>query len=115
MFIWPSDVHYAYKTVADDYESQYFWLSWDMHEITSTPAWLNLAIGFSCENLPGVSWARPAGAIPATDIFIGPDINLKGIPIEGKFWKTFSDIASFIRIPFPSLQVYPRVKFWWLR
>ena len=114
-FIWPSAVYKNYHTIADDYESQYYWLSFDVHDIISTPAWMNIGIGFTAENLPGISWARPAGAIPYTDIFIGPDINLNGIPIEGSFWKTFSDIASFIRIPFPTLQVYPRVKFWWLR
>ncbi|MFI5263261.1 MAG: hypothetical protein ACHQM6_01960, partial [Candidatus Kapaibacterium sp.] len=106
----------AYKTIADDYESQYFWLSFDVHEVTSTPAWLNFGVGFSCENLLQVRFLPfRANTTPYTDVYIGPDINLKGIPIEGSFWKAFTDVVSWIRIPLPALQVYPRVKVWGLR
>ncbi len=118
IFLWQSDAYKAgaYKTIADDYESQYFWLSFDFHDFTSTPAWLNFTVGFSAENLQQVRFLPfRANTTPYTDVFIGPDINLKGIPIEGSFWKIFTDVMSWIRIPFPSLQVYPRVKFWWLR
>ena len=118
MFLWSSDAYKAgaYKSIADDYESQYFWLSFDVHDLTHTPNWLNPAIGFSCENLLQVRWLPfRANTTPYTDIYIGPDINLKGIPIEGSFWKTFSEVMSYVRIPLPSLQVYPRVKFWILR
>ena len=119
IFLWPSDAYKAgaYKTIADDYESQYFWLSFDIHDVFNTPAWLNIAGGFSCENLLQVRAlvAGRANTTPYTDFYIGPDINLKAIPIEGSFWKTFTDVTSWIRIPLPALQVYPRVKFWWLR
>ncbi|MFI5264513.1 MAG: hypothetical protein ACHQM6_08365 [Candidatus Kapaibacterium sp.] len=118
IFLWPSDAYKAgaYKTIADDYESQYFWLSFDVHDITSTPAWLNFGVGFSAENLLQVRFLPfRANTIPYTDVYIGPDINLKGIPIEGSFWKTFTDVVSWIRIPLPTLQVYPRVKVWGLR
>ncbi len=118
MFLWQSDAYKAgaYKTIADDYESQYFWLSFDVHDLISTPAWLNIAAGCSAENLQQVRFLPfRANTTPYTDFYIGPDINLKGIPIEGSFWKTFTDVMSFIRIPFPTLQVYPRIKFWWLR
>ena len=118
IFLWPSDAYKAgaYKTIADDYESQYFWLSFDVHDLTSTPAWLSIAAGFSAENLPQVRFLPSrANTTPYTDLYIGPDINLKGIPIEGSFWKTFTDVMSYVRIPLPTLQVYPRVKFWWLR
>jgi len=118
MGMWPSDAYrnHAYKSIADDYESQYYWLSWDVHDAMPLPAWLNLAVGFGCENLyrQAYSIPNPAGP-PRTDIYIAPDINLKGIPIEGSLWRTVSSVLSYIRIPLPALQCYPRVKFWWLR
>ena len=56
IFLWQSDALKAgaYKTIADDYESQYFWLSFDIHDVLSTPAWLNFGLGFSAENLQQV-------------------------------------------------------------
>jgi hypothetical protein len=116
--MWPSDAYrsHAYKSIVDDYESQYYWLSWDVHDITPLPAWLNVALGFGCENLyrQAYSTPNPAG-LPRTDIYLAPDINLKGIPIEGSLWRAVSSVLSYIRIPLPALQCYPRVKFWWLR
>jgi hypothetical protein len=120
--IWPSQTYKegVYKTIADDYESQYYWLSFDLHGVTPLPQWLNMAVGFSCENLlrptHGDSYQVPSpNGIPYTDAYFGPDINLKGIPIEGAFWQSVAYVLSYIRIPLPALQFYPRTKFWWLR
>ncbi len=118
MSIWPSDAYkaHAYNTIADDYESQYFWLSWDVHDVTPLPPWLNVAFGFSAENLLSASFLPfRAGTTPYTDIYFGPDIDLKGLPISGKVWDVVTSIMQYVRIPLPALQVYPRVKFWVLR
>jgi hypothetical protein len=53
--------------------------------------------------------------MPATRIFIAPDIDLTGLPIEGAFWKSFTRVMRYIRIPLPAIEVSPRLKFWWLR
>ncbi|HET6400142.1 MAG TPA: hypothetical protein VFH95_01975 [Candidatus Kapabacteria bacterium] len=120
--VWPSAAYKTgiYKSIADDYESQYYWLSFDLHGVTPLPAWLDLALGFSAEHLlrpaNGLGYqVPPPNGIPSTDVFFGPDINLKGIPIEGSFWKGLMSVLSYVRIPFPALQFYPRTKFWWLR
>jgi hypothetical protein len=120
--IWPSATYDAgvYKTIADDYESQYYWLSFDLHGVTPLPQWLNMAFGFGCENLlrpaNGHSYQVPSpNGTPYTDVYFGPDINLKGIPIEGAFWQGLANVLSYVRIPSPVLQFYPRVKFWALR
>jgi hypothetical protein len=116
--IWPSAAYKsgAYKTIADDYESQYYWLSMDLHDWTPLPKWLNVAVGFGCENLYRDAYAHPsADGAPYTDLYIAPDINLRGLPIEGSAWRTVADILSYVRIPMPALQVYPRVKVWGLR
>jgi hypothetical protein len=120
--VWPSAAYKTgiYKTIADDYESQYYWLSFDLHDVTPLPAWLNVAFGFSAENLlrpsNGLGYQTPSpNGIPYTDIYFGPDINLKGIPIKGRFWEGLTSVLSYVRIPLPCLQFYPRTKFWWLR
>lgn len=120
--IWPSAAYKTgiYKSIADDYESQYYWLSFDLHGWTPLPPWLSLAFGFSAENLlrpsNGLGYQTPSpNGVPYTDIFFGPDIDLKGIPIEGSFWQGLTSVLSYVRIPLPALQFYPRTKFWWLR
>ncbi len=117
--LWPSDAYNAgaYHTIADDYESQYFWLSADVHDlVTFMPPWLNVTAGYSAENLPPAAYlAFRQGKTPASDVYLSLDINLKGIPIQGALWSTITDVFQYIRIPFPSLQVYPRTKFWALR
>jgi hypothetical protein len=116
--LWPSDAlkQGAYKTIADDYESQFFWLSWDVHDVTPLPSWMNIALGFSAESLLTADFLPSRkGTTPYTDVYISPDINLGGIPIEGEFWRVFTSIMSYVRIPLPALQFYPRFKFWWLR
>ena len=120
--IWPSETYKSgiYKTIADDYESQYYWLSFDLHGVTPLPQWLDMAFGFGAENLlrpaNGHSYQVPSpNGIPYTDIYFGPDLNLKGIPIEGAFWQSLAYVLSYIRIPSPVIQFYPRMKFWWLR
>ncbi len=120
--LWPSTAYQTgiYKTIADDYESQFYWLSFDLSGATPLPAWLDLAFGFSAENLLrpanglGYQTSSPNGT-PYTDIFFGPDIDLKGIPISGSLWQTITSVLSYVRIPLPTLQIYPRAKFWWLR
>jgi hypothetical protein len=120
--IWPSETYKSgiYKTIADDYESQYYWVSFDLHGVTPLPQWLNMAFGFGAENLlrpaNGHSYQAPSpNGIPYTDIYFGPDLNLKGLPIEGAFWQSLAYVLSYVRIPSPVIQFYPRMKFWWLR
>jgi hypothetical protein len=116
--MWPSAAYKsgAYRTIADDYESQYYWLSMDLHDWTALPHWLNLAVGFGCENLYHDAYAHPSpSGAPFTDLYFAPDINLKGLPIDGSAWQTIASVLSYVRIPLPALQVYPRLKFYGLR
>jgi hypothetical protein len=116
LLVWPSDARTAYNTIIDDYESQYYWLTYNMHDAIGTPTWLNVAVGVSSENLDAASWLPSrAGRTAATRIFIGPDIDLAGLPIEGAFWKGFTSVMRYVRIPLPALEVHPRLKVWGLR
>lgn len=116
--IWPSTAYKQglYHTIMDDYESQYYWLSFDLHDVTPSPKWLNVAVGFGCENLMRFAYSTPAAeGAPYTDIYLAPDLNLRGLPIDGPVWRTIAEILSYVRLPLPALQVYPRVKVWGLR
>ena len=120
--LWPSAAYRSgvYKSITDDYESQYYWLCFDLPGVTRLPAWLDLAFGFSAENLMrpsnglGYQVPPPTGN-PYTDVYFGPDINLRGLPIHGWFWDGLTSVLAYVRIPLPALEFYPRVKFWWLR
>lgn len=116
--MWPSDAIKggAYKTIADDYESQFYWLSLDVHDWLGLPPWLNVAAGFSAENLaPAALLPSRIGLEPRTLFLIAPDINLRGLPIHGAFWEKVLGVMDYIRIPSPALQIGPRLKWWWLR
>lgn len=111
--IWPSKVVHAYSSILDDNESQFFWLSW---QAPTMPKWLNFAVGHGVENIDEAAWLPERyGARRATQIYLAPDINLAGLPIEGKAWDIIAQILSHIRIPLPALQLTPRLKWHWLR
>ena len=115
---WPSEPLKAgaYSSILSDDESHFYWMSFDVHRILSTPAWLNLAIGYGVEHLDNVS--APAGwsnGARSSQIYFGPDFNFKALPIEGRAWEIISEILSHYKLPLPALQLYPRVKWWWLK
>jgi hypothetical protein len=113
MSVWPSQALHAYSSIFDDNESQFFWISMN---IPHAPNWLNIAIGHGVENIDEAAWLpERAGKQRATQIYLAPDIDLAGLPIEGKAWDVISQILSHIRIPLPALQLTPRIKFWGLR
>ncbi len=109
----------AYSTILSDDESHFYWMSFDIHESLSAinwPRWLNVTIGYGVEHLDDVS-APPgwSNGQRSSQIYLGPDLNLKGLPIEGKAWDIIAEILSHYKIPLPALQVMPRVKWWWLK
>ena len=112
--VWPSSALAAYKPpvitqLVQDYESQYYWLSFDIHDWMGDwyPKWLNLAVGMSAENLiPAQNLPGRAGLTPYTDVYIATDLNLRGFDIHGAFWNFICDVFDYIHIPFPAFQFY---------
>ncbi|MDP4219214.1 MAG: DUF2279 domain-containing protein [Bacteroidota bacterium] len=116
---WPSSAYKegAYHTIIDDDESEFFWMSYQIyHDLPEGfPKWLNIGIGYGVQNLLQVqSLPDRKGTIPASQVYLGLDINLKGLPIEGKAWEIIAGLLDHFRIPFPALQVSPVVKWYWL-
>jgi hypothetical protein len=119
MGLWPSSAYKegAYSNIINDDESEFFWLSYQIyhHLPDGYPKWLNVAIGYGVQNLEQVRFLPDrTSSIPKSQLFFGLDINLKGIPIEGKAWEIISGLLDHIRIPFPALQILPIVKWHWL-
>lgn len=118
--VWPSDAYKqgAFRGPLDDDESQFFWLSMDIHQDMPDwyPAWLNVAVGYGVENLTSSAFLpNRQGLTPKSLFYLGLDLNLRNLPIEGKAWKIIAEILSHYRIPFPALQVGPIVKWHWLK
>jgi len=111
---YPSDSYYegAYDDILDDNESRYYWMSYNLSDALAAdwyPKWLNVGIGHSVKDI-SQSWKKPY-----TEAFVGFDLNLRGLPIEGKAWTVIAEILSHFRIPFPALQIAPIVKWRWLQ
>jgi hypothetical protein len=120
MGFWPSSAYQAgvYQSIFDDDESRFYWISFAVGDllIDGYPKWLNLAVGHGAANLPPASYIpQRVGKKPESLLFIGPDLNFKGLPIEGKAWSVIAEILDHIRIPLPALQVSPQVKWHWLK
>ena len=111
---YPSDSYYehAYRSILDDNESRYYWMSYNLSAAIDAdwyPKWLNVGVGHSVKGIS--QWWKQ----PTTEAFIGFDLNLKGLPIEGRAWTVIAELLSHFRIPFPALQVTPIVKWRWLQ
>ncbi len=107
----------AFKSILDDNESRYFWLTFNFLYLIDEdmPKWLNLGFGYNVENIVTEQYVPERyGRIPTSHMFIGPDINLKQLPIKGKVWEVIAEILDHIRIPLPGLQIHPIVKWHWL-
>lgn len=107
----------AFNSILDDNESRYFWLTFNFLDLIDEdmPKWLNLGFGFSVENIVTERYVPERyGRIPTSQMYIGPDINLKQLPIKGKVWEVIAEILDHVRIPLPGLQIHPIVKWHWL-
>ncbi len=108
----------AFRGILDDNESQFFWLSADIHDAFGEwyPSWLNIALGYGVENLPSSAFLpNRNGLTPRSLVYIGFDLNLKALPIRGKVWEIIAEVLSHYRLPFPALQVAPTIKWHWLK
>lgn len=118
--VWPSQAYKegAFRGLLDDDESQFFWLTMDIHQDMPDwyPKWISPAFGYGVENLVSTGFLPDrVGLTPKILLYLGIDLNLKNLPIEGKAWKIIAEILSHYRIPFPALQVTPFVKWHWLK
>ena len=102
-----------------DYNAQTVWLSVSPHAFlkkSSWPAWLNIAFGYSGENMYGGyanSWILPTGQPVQLDELRYPrysqyvlsmDIDFTRIPTRSPFLKAVFEALNAFKVPFPGLE-----------
>ena len=105
-----------------DYNAQSYWLSFNLRALSHCekfPSWLNLAIGYSGENMFGGyanAWIDENGA--RYDItgqkpryfqfFISPDIDFKRFKTGSHFLKALLRSFNLVKVPAPALEINSR-------
>ncbi len=109
-----------------DYNAQTVWLSVNPKSFFPTsriPPWLNLAVGYSAENLYGGfsnTWTELGQFFKLSEDkyprysqwLLSPDIDLSRIPTRSKVLKTALTILNIFKIPAPAFE-YSRAKLSW--
>ena len=102
-----------YRTLIDDYESQYFWLSFNLSGTfpvfqSFIPNFLNVAIGYSVKNLDNINGGE-------RELFLGFDVDMTKLPGEGAFITTLKHALNYFHFPAPVVRLTPSVITYGLR
>ncbi|MCI5600244.1 MAG: hypothetical protein SOZ02_09395 [Hallerella porci] len=99
----------------DDYCNETFWLSFKIHRMLPAsirwiwPEWFAIAGGWSIDE--GVFEHKKGHH----EFFVALDYDLEGIFKPHERWaRNVVRILNYIKLPAPTVQVYPDVKFFWL-
>ena len=120
-----------FQTLLKDYNSATFWASANVRSFfpkaTSIPSYLNVALGYSSENMFGAEqneWTDNAGnkfvapiSFPRhTQILLAPDLDFTRIKTKSRFLKVLFSTLNVIKIPSPALEYNSlgQFKFHWL-
>lgn len=110
----------AYQRFIKDYNGQAIWATANIRSFLGAesrfPKWLNLAVGYSAENLyagfgydfekDGVRYYVAPSEYPRySQFFLSPDIDLTRIPTRSRALKTVFSILNCFKIPGPALEV----------
>ncbi len=105
----------AHRFIVDDYESLYFWLSFDLSGILKSkilkPWFIDLfdvSIGYSVKK---IDWNRSG----EREIFLAIDYDLTKLPIKIWLFKQIFYLLNYYHLPAPTLRVAPRLKFYWIK
>jgi hypothetical protein len=101
---WPSEEFRApppFPELENDYAGQRYFLAINPGLAPGGagpwPDWLGLAIGHSVPQ-----WIV---ALPEHQWYVAADLNLRGLPIEAGWWKTFATIVDQVHIPLPGIRM----------
>lgn len=105
-----------FQEIVKDYNGQTFWLSANISSFikkeNNFPKWLNVALGYSADGMTGAN-GNPSyiddKPIPVFErrrqYFFSLDIDLERIKTNSEFLKILFTALSFIKIPFPTLEI----------
>ncbi len=114
-----------------DYNAQTYWLSFNPTSFNQSggwwPSYINLALGYSGENLFGGfsnNWKYMDAEFKLNtqtypryrQYLLSLDIDFRKIPCKSPFWKTFFRVISIFKIPAPAIEINSlgKVKGHWL-
>lgn len=104
VFYWPSDEYLnrvgALPQLENDYAGQRYFLSINpgrMPRANGWPRWLGVAVGHSVPH-----WAT----LPPEHVwFLTLDVDLRGLPIEAKWWRSLAAVVDQVHIPLPGIRI----------
>jgi hypothetical protein len=113
-----------------DWASVNLWSFFPEREISRFPRWLNVAVGYSAENMyggfrnewktdNGVKYVLPDNIYPRyRQVFLSLDVDLSRIRTRSRFLHTLLDAVNWLKIPAPALEITTQgqVRFhpiWW--
>ncbi|MBS4029342.1 MAG: DUF2279 domain-containing protein [Ignavibacteriales bacterium] len=93
-----------HKTVIDDYESQYFWLSAKLPQMifgseNFFSKFFNIAIGYSVKNIYVQN--------KHSEIYLALDYDFEAIPLEGSFVNSVKHVLNYFHFPSPMIRITP--------
>lgn len=108
-----------------DYNAQTYWLSFNINSLLGTeklPAWLNLAIGYSGENMFGgyenmwkgdfaTSYILGKDKYRYAQFLIAPDIDMSRIKVNSYFWNSVLKGFNIFKIPTPAIEINTKGEF----
>ncbi|MBI5022237.1 MAG: DUF2279 domain-containing protein [Ignavibacteriales bacterium] len=102
-----------YRTIIDDYESIYYWLSLDRNLFPDIlkkviPEFITLAIGYGVKNIVNSGTGK-------SEIFISFDYDFDKMPGDGSFIRSVKHILNYIHFPAPAIRLTPSVIFYGLK
>ncbi|MBI5216650.1 MAG: DUF2279 domain-containing protein [Ignavibacteriae bacterium] len=95
-----------FRSLIDDYESQYYWLSVNIknalgkHAPDFLPSFLNIALGYGVKNL---------SSSKESELYLSLDIDFTKLPGEGGFISTLKRVLNYFHAPMPTLKISPSV------
>jgi hypothetical protein len=105
---------HQYRTILDDYESQYYWLSFNLRALlgdssaTFIPSFLNIAVGYGVTNLD----LKGNGD---REMYLALDIDVNRLPGSGGFLSAIKHVFNYVHFPAPAIRLTPGVISYGLR
>jgi Predicted periplasmic lipoprotein (DUF2279) len=107
--------HSGQPRATTDYAGQTYWFSTDVHSLLPDrfkmfwPAFIRLSPGYSITDYVDPRTGAPVRA--KRKILLSVDFDPEHLPGDNKVWQTIKHELSFFRIPGPTLQFTPEMKF----
>lgn len=100
----------VHEQIIKNYNGMTYWLSFDIYSLlgndNSFPKWLNLAIGYSGEDMMSGNdtASRNLGYSPYRQYFLSFDLDLTHLKSESKLVNTLLYVLNMVHLPAPALE-----------